>query len=123
MGPRGTRTKKGRSKERPLNVYPATDSAAGRGRVNGNLHSLLVLVLELHHAIHQRKDGVISAESDVLAGTEFGAPLPDDNVSGEHLLSTVALHAEILRIGIASVAAGADALLVSHCILSRPSRR
>src|SRR5947207_12734893 len=58
---------------------------------------LLVLVLELHDAVDEREQRVVAAAADVLAGMEFRAALPHEDVTGPHRLAAEALHAEVLR--------------------------
>jgi hypothetical protein len=51
----------------------------------------------------------------------LGAALTDDDVAGDHFLAAELLHATVLCIGVAPVARGAYAFLMSHCILSSPA--
>ena len=44
----------------------------------------------------------------------MSAPLPHQNVAGQHKLTVRPLHAETLGLGITAVLGGADALLVSE---------
>src|SRR2546428_158089 len=50
------------------------------------------------------------------------AALPHEDVPGPDEFAPEAFHAQVLRIRVAPVARGADAFLVRHGILSRPSR-
>src|SRR5574338_604676 len=95
-----------------------------RGRIDRHLLPLLVLVLELHHAVDHREERVVGGALDVLAGVELGAALADQDRARGDRLAAEGLHAQVLRIGIAAVAAGADALFMSHGIpLSRASAK
>src|SRR5205085_11512706 len=69
---------------------------------------------EVHLAVLEREQGVIAAHADTQARMELGAALTDDDVAGFDGLAAVHLHAEVFRVGIATVAAGAYALLVCH---------
>ncbi len=57
---------------------------------------------------------VVAAAADVDAGMEVRAALPDDDLAGLDDLAAEALDAEALRVGVATVARGAGALLVCH---------
>src|SRR5262249_17651043 len=73
---------------------------------------------ELHVAVDLREERVVRAEPDVQAWLESGAPLPDQDRAARHELTSEALHAEHLRIGVPAVPGAADAFLVRH--RSRP---
>src|SRR6516162_864567 len=83
-------------------------------RIDAHLVPRLVLVLELHDAIDQREDRVVGAEPDIAAGVILRAALPDDDVPGADGLTAVLLHAAVLRVAVAPVAAGANTLFVRH---------
>src|SRR5215510_2508886 len=90
-------------------------SRLSRGRgIDADLVLRAVLVLELHDAVDEGVDGVVRAQTDVVAGMPLGSALADDDVAGDHALATVLLHAAVLRIRVAAVARGADALLMCH---------
>src|SRR5207245_3687846 len=97
---------------------PLSDSM----RIYADLVAPLVFVLELHVPVHDREQCVVGRAAHVRAGMELGAALPDEDAPGAHELAPEALHAEVLRIRVAPVTRGADALLVSHSVLSRLSR-
>src|SRR5258706_3997200 len=92
-------------------------------RIHAHLKPQLALVLEFDVAIDRREQRVVRGAPHVLAGMELGAALNDDDGPGPHKFPAEPFHAEVLRIRVAPVARGADALLVSHAVLSRPSRR
>src|SRR6266576_979422 len=92
-------------------------------RIHAHLKPLLVLVLEFHVTIDGREQRIVRGAPHVLSGMELGAALDDDDRPGPHEFPAEPLHAEVLRIRVASVARGADALLMSHAVLSRSSRR
>ena len=77
-------------------------------------------------AVVMSADGVVLAAvevgalPDILAGMDDGAPLTDQDVAGQHVLSPELLDAEILGIAVAAVAAGTYALLMSHESLTLP---
>src|SRR5882762_3811601 len=94
-----------------------------RHRIDADLHSLLVLMLEFHLSINGGEQRVIRCPPHVAPRMKLGPALAHDDAARGHEFPAEALHAEVLRIGVAAVARGADALLMSHAILSRPSRR
>src|SRR5258706_8509763 len=94
-----------------------------RDRIHAHLEPFLVLMLELHHAVPHGKQRVVRRAAHVGAGVKLGAALAHDDGAGRDEFPAEALHAQILGIRVAPVARGADALLMSHAVLSRPSRR
>src|SRR5882762_10020622 len=98
-------------------LEPSLRRRGGLG-VHADLLPGLALVLELHHAVDERVDGVVGAEAHVLAGVPHGAALAQDDVAGDDLLTAELLDPAILRVAVAAVARRADAFLVSHDILA-----
>src|SRR6266571_1392190 len=94
-----------------------------RSRIHAYLHPFLVLMLKLHLAVDRGEKRVIGSPPDILARMKLRPALAHDDAARGDELPAEALDAEVFRIGIAPVARGADALLMSHAILSRPSRR
>src|SRR5690554_3336101 len=70
--------------------------------------------LELHHAVHEGEERVVTTAPHVAARVELRPPLTNQDVAGEHALTTEALHAQVLRIRVPAVAARTDAFLMSH---------
>ena len=70
--------------------------------------------VELYSAVDQSKEGVVLPLADAATWVELGTDLPDENIADANLLSSESLHAAHLRIGIATVAAGALTFLMSH---------
>src|SRR5690606_20013403 len=92
---------------------------AGVGRNHADGATLLrTLDRELHLAVHQGEQGVVTAEADAGTRMELGAALAHDDVAGADGLATENLHAEVLRVGVATVARGAYALFMCHDLLS-----
>src|SRR5215470_11792765 len=83
------------------------------GRQNADVAGVAA-TLELHDAVHLGEQRVVRAQADVRTGLEAGAPLSDQNGAAGHELPAEALHAEHLRVGVASVARAADTFLVRH---------
>src|SRR6478672_4894281 len=75
---------------------------------------LRALGRELDLAVDQREQGVVAAKADAHARMELGATLADDDVAGFDRLATIDLHAEVLRVGVATVARGTYALFMCH---------
>src|SRR5215475_16020420 len=92
---------------------PRRDLRRRRG-IDADLVARAAVVLELHDAVDERVDRVVRAEADVPARVPFGAALADDDVPGHDLLAAVLLDAAVFRVGVASVARGADALFMCH---------
>jgi len=63
----------------------------------------LAHLLEMDHAIDPGKERVVAADADIGPGAEPGSALADEYASRRDNLSAEALHAETLRIAIASV--------------------
>src|SRR5262245_57084987 len=70
--------------------------------------------VELHHPGPPGEDRVVLADPRAVAGLEAGAPLAHDDLAAADDLSGEDLHAEHLGVGVAAVAAGAEALLMRH---------
>src|SRR5262249_11465998 len=69
---------------------------------------------ELHGAGGARVERVVLADADAVAGLKAGAALAHDDLAAGDDLAGEDLHAEALRVGVAAVAGGAEALLVCH---------
>jgi hypothetical protein len=55
-------------------------------------------VFKLDFTVRQGKQGMIAADSDVVAGVEAGSPLAYDNITGQHGFTTVAFHTKVLGV-------------------------
>src|SRR5665647_200113 len=65
-------------------------------------------------AAHLGEDGVVDADAGVVARAEPGSALAHDDRSCRDHLAGEGLDSEALRLGVATVAAGAGALLMRH---------
>ncbi len=72
----------------------------------------------LHTARGLRKQRVVRAGADVVAGAIDRAALTHEDVAGQHLLAAELLEAESLRLGFAAVLGTAACLFVCHDALS-----
>src|SRR4051794_39472563 len=81
-------------------------------------HAATPAVLELHGAGPRGEDRVVLADADALARLEAGPALAHDDLAAVHDLPCEDLHAEALGVRVASVAAGAESLLMSHYLAS-----
>ncbi len=81
-----------------------------------NADSLLAAcdVLELDLTVNERKQGVILADADIVAGMYCGTSLADDDVACLYSLTVRLLNAKTFCFAIAAVLGGADALLMSE---------
>jgi hypothetical protein len=93
---------------------------AGRGLYRSRIHDLNAATapVKLYVAIDQCVEGEVAPLSNPSARVEPVADLADENVSGPHLLAAESFHAAALRIGVASVSAGALSLFVCHEVTS-----
>src|SRR2546430_2305830 len=95
----------------------------GRLRLDRNDVDSLATALhaELDRTRLQGEQRVVAATADVDAGVELGAALADQDLTGLDHLAAVALDAEVLGIGIATVAGAGRTLLVCHGVGSPTS--
>src|SRR5919205_2452299 len=77
-------------------------------------HAAAAAGLELHDARRLGVDRVVLADAHAVTRLEAGAALAHDDLAAGHGLAGEDLHAEALGVGVAAVAAGAEALLVRH---------
>lgn len=64
--------------------------------VNANLPPIISGRLEFDNAVNQGKNGIISADADIIAGMNACTSLPYQDSSGVDTLSSVPLHTEPL---------------------------
>src|SRR5687768_7261816 len=74
------------------------------GRQHADPAAVLAVIFEADRAVHLGKQRVILAESDVEAGLEAATLLPHEDRTAGDDVAVVTLHAEALRIAVASVA-------------------
>jgi hypothetical protein len=70
--------------------------------------------IKTHLTINQRKNRVVAAEADVLAGQKLRAALADDDVAGNDGFAAKFLYAEPLADAVATVLDAALSLFMSH---------
>src|SRR6202012_4267612 len=75
---------------------------------------VLAAHLEFDGAVDQREQRVVAPQAHAGTGMELGSALTHDDVAGFNSLAAVDLHAEILRVRIATVAAGTYAFFMCH---------
>ena len=83
--------------------------------IHRNLETRLILPLELDDAVNKRKDRVVLAKTDIVAGVDVGAVLADDDVAGYDLLATELLNTKTLGIRIPTVLGRPATFFVCHC--------
>ena len=71
-------------------------NAPGLGLLRSNVHAALQATRELHRAVAQRKQRIVSAAAHVVARVDVGAALPDDDRPGRDVLTGETLDAETL---------------------------
>ena len=84
-----------------------------RGGLGNDVDPPTTLV-ELHAAIDQCPNRVITAQTDILAGVELRATLADDDVAGDDRLAAEFFDAEPLADAIAAVLDASLTFLMSH---------
>src|SRR5207237_4999401 len=72
---------------------------------------------ELHAAVARGENGVVSAHAGAVAGAEARSALADEDHPRGHVLAGEHLHAEHLRIRVATVPRRAESFLVGHLVL------
>ena len=82
--------------------------------VNRNLLAILILALELYLAVYESEQGVVLADTDVVARMNVRASLTNENVASQNELTVSALGAKALGLGVAAVLGGAAALFVGE---------
>ncbi|KAG1271921.1 hypothetical protein G6F65_012074 [Rhizopus arrhizus] len=88
---------------------------SGVGRDDADGATLLgALDRELHLAVHEGEQGVVTAQAHAGTRVELGAALTHDDVAGFDGLAAEDLDAQVLRVGVATVARGAYALFMCH---------
>ena len=82
------------------------------GSVHADALLVLSLMLKLNGTVDQSKEGIIAADADVVAGTDMGPSLTNDDIAGKNFLTVGALYAEALGFTVASVLGGTDSLFM-----------
>src|SRR5213595_738905 len=88
------------------------------GLLNRDASAVFTDSLVLHLARDHRKQRVVAAESDAGPGADLRASLADQDRARIDQLATIDLHAQHLRIRVASVARRPAPLLVCHYLVS-----
>src|SRR5215204_6298488 len=103
---------------RPVPPDGLVSAGLGGHRVGGHDvdDAATAAAAELHRPGDEREQGVVTAAAYTEPGVEVGAALPDDDLARVDDLAAEPLDAEALRVGVAPVAGGRRALLVSHGI-------
>ena len=83
-------------------------------RVDGALLAILALALELDMTVNESKEGVVTADTDIVAGMDVRASLTNQNVAREDELTVRAHHAQSLGLGITAVLGGTKALFMGE---------
>ena len=70
--------------------------------------------VELHGSVAESEEGVIPTATDIVAGTETGATLTNDDGTGGNGFAAKSLDAEVLRITVAAVTAAGLTFFMCH---------
>ena len=81
--------------------------------VNADAPLAAMLRLKTKNAVNLCKQSVILADTDVVAGMEVSAALPDEDVARKNELTVRTLGPETLGFAVTTVAGTADALFMS----------
>src|SRR3954449_7733819 len=103
----------------PANSEPMERSGTEVLREDGD-DAAAAAGLEVHATGPGGEDRVVLADAGALARLEARAALAHDDLAARHDLAREHLHAEALGVAVASVAAGAESLLMSHRFLLSP---
>ncbi len=79
--------------------------------------TVLAALAELHSTINHSEQGVVFADTYVLAGVVLSATLTHDNIASNDGLATENFHAETLGMRFTTVVGATYAFLVCHGIL------
>src|SRR6516162_3042776 len=96
---------------------PLACSALASGLFGQHAHVQALLgafLLEAHLSSHLGEQCVVSPDPNVRAGTHLRAALAHDDVAGQHLLATEALHTEPLGVRVTAVLGTAACLFMCH---------
>ena len=83
-------------------------------KIDGDLLAVFAQTLKLHAAGLHGKQRVVAALAYIDTGMDMGAPLANQNVSGQHKLTVAPLHAQPLGLRVAAVAGGTNALFMGE---------
>src|SRR5207302_9804907 len=116
--PRGTKGS-WRNEEEPRPPCPAcrttrAESTKDLLRDDADAPPVLAHTLVPNLARDEGEQGVVATEADPGAGCDPGSALPHEDRAGANGLAAVDLHAQHLRVGVATVAGRAAAFLVCH---------
>ena len=93
--------KKEAAQSRPLFIHVIGEALLGLDRNN---RDDLAVLDELHLALLKGEEREVATASDVSAGVDLGTALADDDGTCLEKLAVIRLDAEVLGVGIASVA-------------------
>jgi len=82
--------------------------------VNANPSPVVAGGLKFNNAVNKSKEGMVSADSYIVARMNACPPLTNQNSPGMHILTSVSFHPKSLGLAIPTVAAGAACLFMRH---------
>ena len=88
-----------------------------RSFVDGDPFAAAAYPFELDYAGYFRKQRVVFAYADVVAGFDRGSTLPYDDAPGRDSLPAIDLGASPLTLRVTAILGGTDTFFVSHFIL------
>src|SRR5438874_11116073 len=87
------------------------------GLVNDGNKATIATYPERHRSAARRKDRVVAADAGAVTRAELRPTLAHEDHPGLHVLAGENLHAEHLRVRVATVARRAESFLVCHLLL------
>jgi hypothetical protein len=83
-----------------------------------NVHPPAIAV-ELHTAVNESKEGVISSQTNVSTREKFRAALAQDDIAGDDGLAAKFLYTKALACAVASILDASLSLFMSHSLIIR----
>ena len=84
------------------------------GGVNRDLLTILAQTLETDNTVSLGKEGIVGADTHVLAGVNVRAALTHQNVAGQNELTVSTLGAKALGLGVTAVLGGAHTFFMGE---------
>jgi len=86
-------------------------------RVDADLFFVPTEALKSNNTRDFCKQRVVLANADIGAGMNFGAPLTNQDIPGQDMLSAEAFHAKALRVAVSPVSGGSNPFFMRHTLL------
>jgi hypothetical protein len=107
-------SKKQKSPGKAFPEHFLVKSNGSKNSVCRNDFDTTLFFVELHGSVAESEEGVIPTATDIVAGTETGATLTNDDGTGGNGFAAKSLDAEVLRITVAAVTAAGLTFFMCH---------